>query len=533
MESEEIESKTSELQVGPSAWLPSDSISIGMSVETGRGTFLRGHAVQRIIYPSVPVTIDDYSFGDSQLADTLKPAPEGILRVIASGNRTVRMKTKHRMHHMPRLLSLVVLSVAYLNLPGTSSAQEQLEAINATSKAITILDGDDKLTGLIVPELELDVYVYHPTLRPKTVSIVTDVDRLDVTVEPGKSYDFTILFDGKRCRQRLSPVHPDGVVYRSKQVGSSADSIPFTLGPNHAIQFKGSINKSQQLDLIFDTGASICVLSEEGRAKGARIVQGPKNEIELAGMTISNSDMVYIDYRGNLHADGVVGYNAFPGKVVHIDYERGLFSVSDQLPELDGYVKSELHWRGAGTFLPITLHHRNSSSTTLALFDTGSKWSLSLTDDDAFSRENYLTVDKLGWRTGVMVDGTRISSKVFKLDRLFIAGLAFNHVQAELEEPSNRPGLTFNILGNDFLRRFNLAIDYRESVVYLRPNAFANESYNSIFDLNSTIVLGFLTLGVVISGLAYWRPRPKRSVKSLETLELKKPMDRSEESAAS
>jgi predicted aspartyl protease len=415
------------------------------------------------------------------------------------------------MHSIHRVLSLTLFSLAILHMSGTSLAQELVHTIRATSKTITILDGDDELTGLIAPELDLDVYVYHPSSHPKTVSIITDVDRLDVIVEPGRSYDFTIDFGGKTCLQRLSPVHPDGVIYRSKQEGGTADSIPFTLGPNHAIHFNGSINKSKQLDLIFDTGASVCVLSDEGQAKGVRIIQGPRNQIELNDMTIDHSEMVYIDYRGKLRADGVVGYNAFPGKVVHIDYERGLLSVSDQLPELKGFVKSDLVWRGAGTFVPITLHHGVSTSTTLALFDTGSRWSLSLVDDEAFSRQNFLTVEEQGWRTGVTADGTRISSKVFTLDRLTIAGLTFNHVQAELERPSKRPGLTFNILGNDFLRRVNLAIDYRNSVVYLKQNCFANANYNSVVDLKSTMLTGILAIGITVAGVVYWKRRANRS----------------------
>jgi len=216
--------------------------------------------------------------------------------------------------------------------------QFEKRIVKARSKSITIIDGDDRLVGEIVPELDVDTYVYHPSGKPKTISFITDVDQIDFRVAPGDVVDFSIeleepLQEKRICPQRLSPVDPQGVKYRGPANsagggGASGDVIAFTLGPNHAIHFQGTINGSGPLDLIFDTGASIGVLSEQGKAKGAKIVEGKNNRFSFAGIEVENVPISLIDYAGSLQADGVVGYNCFAGKVVKIDCGKNMISTA-------------------------------------------------------------------------------------------------------------------------------------------------------------------------------------------------------------
>lgn len=358
--------------------------------------------------------------------------------------------------------------------------------VKARSRAITIIDGDDRLEGEIVPELEVDIYVYHPSASEKIISFITDVDQIDFRIAPGEVVDFSIeleepLQEKRLCPQRLSPVDPQGVKYR----GSSKDGdvIPFTLGPNHAIHFQGSINGSGPLDLIFDTGASIGVLSDQGRAKGASITEGKTNRFSIAGIELENVPISFIDYGGSLKADGVVGYNCFMGKVVKIDYTAKQMVIVDALPPIDArYKKIDMLWRGAGTFVEITLPIDGREYETLALFDTGSKWSLSLCMSDPFVRRNFDQLSGIGTRYGRMASGARVKSKVITLEELRLETIAMKGVQADLEYANRDGGLAFNILGNDFLRRFDAVIDYQRSEIFLKPNGLRDEAYNAVVD---------------------------------------------------
>lgn len=404
-----------------------------------------------------------------------------------------------------------------------AQARPEKRIVKAKSKAMTIIDGDDRLVGEIVPELAPDVYVYHPSGKVKTISFITDVDQIDFQVAPGEVVDFSILLEEplkekQVCPQRLSPVDPQGVRYRgpsgpkrgAADQNQKGDAIAFTLGPNHAIHFQGSINGSGPLDLIFDTGASIGVLSEQGRAKGASIVDGKNNHFSFAGIEVEGAPVSFIDYRGTLKADGVVGYNCFTGKVVKIDYGAKEMVIFDALPEMEaGYQKMDLVWRGAGTFVEITLPLEGREYQTLALFDTGSRWSLSLCMSDPFVRRNFEQLSSVGTRYGRMANGARVKNKVVVLEEMQIGGLAMKDVQADLEFASPNGGLAFNILGNDFLRRFDVVIDYQRSEIYLKPNALSGEPYNAVFDWAWVYWGG----GVVVIGLAgvfalvKWRKR--------------------------
>ncbi len=389
---------------------------------------------------------------------------------------------------LPCLLVIFgLLDCRCLSAQVDTAQPHETRTLKARSRSLTIIDGDDRLVGQIVPELDVDTYVYHPSAKAKTISFITDVEQLDFRVEPGEVVDFLIELEEpsqkkQLCPQRLSPVDPQGVRYRGseKNAASGGDVIAFTLGPNHAIHFQGSINGSEPLDLIFDTGASVGVLSEQGRAKGASLAEGKSNRYSFAGIEIENVPVVFIDYRGSLKADGVVGYNCFMGKVVKIDYTAKQMAVMDALPNVDGYQKIDLSWQGAGTFVPITLRSDGREYETRALFDTGSKWSLSLCMNEPFVQRNIDQIPSVGTRYGRMTSGQRIKNKVVVLEKLRVGGLAMNDVQADLEVASRQAGLAFNILGNDLLRRFDVVIDYQKSEIYLKPNGLRDEPYNAV-----------------------------------------------------
>jgi predicted aspartyl protease len=406
-----------------------------------------------------------------------------------------------------------------------TGAKPVVRTLKAKSKSITIIDGDDRLVGQIVPELDVDTYVYHPSGNPKTISFITDVDQFDFHVAPGEVIDFSIeleepLQEKRICPQRLSPIDPQGVKYRGPTKsadggGVSGDVIAFTLGPNHAIHFQGSINGSGPLDLIFDTGASIGVLSEQGRAKGASVTEGKSNRFSFAEIEVENVPISFIDYGGSLKADGVVGYNCFMGKMVKIDYTEKQMVIFDALPEMDsGYQKLDLLWRGAGTFVEITLPLEGREYQTLALFDTGSKWSLSLCMSDPFVRRNFEQLSGEGTRWGRMASGTRVKNKVVTLEELRLGDTSMKQVQADLEYANREGGLAFNILGNDFLRRFDAVIDYQKSEIYLKPNGLVAEPYNQVLDMGRIYWTGAaVAAGLVgILGLFRWRRKLKSRV---------------------
>jgi hypothetical protein len=400
-------------------------------------------------------------------------------------------------------------------LAGGAWAQNDLPVIRATSKQIKILDGDDLRHGELVPGLKPDVYPYHKSAAAKRVVYYTDVDSIAFDVEPGDTYDFVILLNGKdSCYQQLSAVNPYKIEYSrsAHKKGQGTDTIPFTLGANNAIHIKGTINGSDSLDLIFDTGASVEVLSDGGAGKGVKLQ--PNNRMEVAGLSWQKVPVTYIDYNGSLRADGVIGYNAFEDKLVEIDYDKGIMVIHHQsFAPGNGYRATPIVWREANSFIEAEVVLNGKRCKGLFLFDTGSKWAISANHAFASNNNLYEGMKKLGTRRAKGVNGVSIKSHSFLLPTFMIAGIPLHDIPLDLELEAKEGSLAFNILGNDVLKRFNVIVDYQKSIIYLKPNSLVNTPYNQSVLEPMIIAIGAVVLAVLIGGYFLYRKRTRRNRK--------------------
>lgn len=165
-----------------------------------------------------------------------------------------------------------------------------------------------------------------------------------------------------------------------------------------------------------------------------------------------------------------------------------------------GYSPTDIIWHGSAMFIKATLLVKNQKHNGLFLFDTGSKWALSL--NKAYAAENrlYNVMEKTGTRRAKGVDGKTIKSHTVVLPELNIAGLSTLNVPIDLEMPGEGQGLAFNILGNDVLKRFNVILDYKNGVVYLQPNSLTHAPYNKSFDEATVIIIICIVLALIVSG---------------------------------
>ncbi|WP_303312358.1 hypothetical protein [Hymenobacter sp. BT730] len=401
---------------------------------------------------------------------------------------------------------LVILALSYLILP--ASGQQLLPFIQATSKKIKILEGHYLQDGELVPALNPDTYYFHPSFHPKKIAYYTDQDSIVFWAKPGDVFNFAIVFNKKdTCYQRVTSDNPNKVLYTSAGKGLVNDTLPFVLGPNNAIHVKGKVNQSEVLDLIFDTGASIGVLSEEGAAKQAVLRNDNKNIFTIGNIVIRNSPISYINYHGSLKADGVLGYNVFEGKVIEINYDKNILVVHHGAFDTRGYTSTEMTWHGSAMFIDGAIGINNKRVKGLFLFDTGSKWALSLNKDFASKNNLYRTLEKVGSRRAKGVDGKTIKSNTVILPAVYLAGLLLPNVPADLElgeESESR--LAFNILGNDVLKRFNTILDYRNGLVYLKVNGLQTAAYTKTLDERQLLSIAALIIGIgLISWLLYRR----------------------------
>lgn len=388
------------------------------------------------------------------------------------------------MSAVKRTASFVAFSILVASSGFTTGTQAAIQGfsgpvvLDSSSPDFLIVDDGDERVATLVEGLNPDIYVAHPRDTPRLIAVVTDQDRFEAMLEPGETVDYVIRHAGVDYPQRLADRDPSPPQYvgAASQPGG-IDEIPFRLGPNNAIHVTASFNGSEPLDLIFDTGASLAVAAEGSVRRGVNPAPGDSNALSLGPVQVSGLPMISIDYRGSLRADGVIGYDAFAGKVVEIDYDRLVLRIHHGRPDVSGYQRIRLTWDDSVSLVPITIDVGGASHVVMANFDTGSKWSISLRGDDP-AAIGLSRLPRLGGRTARRADGSQIHSDVRSAPRVRFGGTALRDVQVDVERDATGSGLTHTILGNDFLKRFNLVIDYSTSEVFMRPNGLLDAPYN-------------------------------------------------------
>lgn len=396
------------------------------------------------------------------------------------------------------LMSLQMVSAAWA-IPQPS--------IPSGSKRFVIVDNGDPREAELVDDLPLDTYAYHPGPGAKEIRIKTDRAQRVFRFPRGERVDFVIDHGGRRYPQRLAPVEPH------QWRGPDELVLPFDLNDNHGIIVEASVNGSPPVKLLFDTGASVSVLSEEAeKKKGARLA-GAVGSIRLGSVEVKGTPIISIPYGGGLKADGVLGYNVFLGRQITIDYGRRELRIGKPGAAPPGYRTIPLYWIGSRTMLDVGVSDGRVHRRVPVLLDTGSRFSLSFSNKDPLSAERG-GLREVGWQYGRSGNGDEIKSRVFVMPKVTLAGFSLSDVQANVEVPGQTSQLPVHILGNDYLRRFDLIIDYRNGLLHVRPNGKVGEPYNRVSRFDRTrlfAIAATLVIGVLLAGL-WWRRRKRLSL---------------------
>ena len=124
----------------------------------------------------------------------------------------------------------------------TLRAQSPLPLIHATSKTVSIRDGDyfDKDTWNLSPKARPDIYTADLSRKTKYVTFYTDIDSIKIKLKPGATVDFIILFNNTdSCYTEVASFLPkksevkgprtkiDSSVHRSEVAGPGRfDPVP-------------------------------------------------------------------------------------------------------------------------------------------------------------------------------------------------------------------------------------------------------------------------------------------------------------------
>lgn len=371
------------------------------------------------------------------------------------------------------------------------------------------------------------MYEADRTVGPKTITFISDIDRLAFDVAPGQQYDFVILLDGNtRCPTRISTLRQAPV---RLSTSAGPEVIPFSLVRGR-MMVQARINGSEPIDLLVDTGANATLLAPSAIDRGVAVkasgtaqnfglggmvetATSAGNTIDVAGLRWEHEPLLLHD-RASTAGDGVLGMHMFEGKVVEFDFDRSVLVIHDAMPaNLDGFARIELGRAGPLPTIPVTFHTGGGTVVGSVIIDTGATAALFARRDFAEPLGLYGTMPKIGTGRQTGIGRGSLESDLVLLPAMTIGGIDMKDVPIYLEtanhETTDGEGA---VLGMDVLSRFTMVLDTMNDVVYLKPNASISDPFqrrSSGAPIAVLVGVGAVAL-VSLTAVLAWARRARR-----------------------
>jgi Aspartyl protease len=368
---------------------------------------------------------------------------------------TLRITIKTKMKTL-----FLSLSLLFLSLTGILG-QKALPILKTNTPEITIKEGESVYNNVwtISPEVKPDIFVTNPFEGTKKIVFYSDIDSISFTVKPNKKYDFVILQNGKEKAftqintdiKEEPSLEPKLAYRRRNNTNQEADTIHFTLGKDHGIHLKGRVNQSDTLDFLFDTGANACVITsslvntkvklvidgsqKNGGTDGVKMASASsKNTLETGNLIWDHVSLLSIDYK-NPSFDIVLGWIAFEGKIVEIDYEKCILIIHQRLPQLvKDYTKLDFKYMEGLPYINVKFVVDGHESEAWFDFDTGSNGTLAIGQKLAKQHPHLNNLKKIGTSESVGSTGIPIKNKEVLLPKMKLGDYEMYQIPLSIQE---------------------------------------------------------------------------------------------------
>ena len=283
--------------------------------------------------------------------------------------------------------------------------------------------------------------------------------------------------------------------------GSSALRIPLDID-NSIIRMQVSVNHSKPLKFIFDTGASLSVISSQragelglksqgkarGNATGGKIKGSYTKGVSLSvpGAEVFNQLIAWIPISTppGFEFDGVIGQNFIEQFVVEIDYENKIMNLYD--PRTYAY-------SGKGEVIPLILAAGKTPLVNTKIMlegrapieaklgvDTGSDGTLVINSPFVKKQKLAEAVLKMGQRKNNGAGGEQ-KVLVGHVKAVQLGRFVFDNPPVALSQDTEGEGASEEndgVIGGEIFRRFKVILDYSRKRMILEPNKSFNDPYN-------------------------------------------------------
>jgi len=362
-------------------------------------------------------------------------------------------------------------------------AQVKVPLIKASSEKAVIKDGaycriDWKLDPLTKP----DTYFVNIPAQKSTVVFKTDQEELTVATEPGNSYDFIVLLNNKdSCHVRISAQLPLDLpsmdskdlypiripfkligsrIFLNGAINKKKVSIQFDLGAGTAVVNR---NSSKRLDLSFSSFTTVSNTEGVNRERTSLDNQLNIGSIDWQGVSLTEV--------GNMKPDEdvIIGNSFFRNDIIEIDYDKMEFVVHRDLPsKTREYKKLPVFYEQNRPKFQAAIRHNQRQYDFWFLFDTGRDGTMLLGEDFTGTGNIWNELAPL----------TVINNrKIIRLDAT-IADMEFKDIVTNAADPA-KPNGRSSLFGNQILNHFNVILDNKAGLLYLKPNGRIKEPYSN------------------------------------------------------
>ncbi|RKN75141.1 retropepsin-like aspartic protease [Ulvibacterium marinum] len=401
------------------------------------------------------------------------------------------------------------------------NAQNHLPIIKANSTSVNVQDGPffEREIWNLSPEIKPDVYYVQGVKDNRKVTFYTDIDSIAFNVKEGKYYDFIVLLNNKdSCYTRLStePFPKDNRwnrIDKYANIKSKPDTIPFLLQSDNRIYFTGKLNSSENLVFGFDTGATGITLFPsglkkvnmkfDGNSQGTSFGGISHNEYSSQGNKLQIADLIWenlpVAYNENGIMDGLLGFRIFQDEIVEIDYDKKILVIHKSEFGIDGtYSKSNMIMRrGTMPYFKVILDTGEKEITDWVCLDTGSSGTINF--DSEFTKRYDLetSLEIVGESNSRGLGPNTVKNHVAILPKIWVGNFEVTQIPVYLAQPNHNDFESFQLIGNDLLKKFNTIIDYRNNYIYFRPNSLMGKrfSYNRTDNNFASIKEGSAEIG--------------------------------------
>ena len=309
---------------------------------------------------------------------------------------------------------------------------------------------------------------------------------------------FTSVLSGCQLYQAAKFSYTNSTSTHKWLSNNNTTQVPFIL-VSELIIVPVSINGSKPLDFVFDTGAAATVILESNNthlltlksdskldiAGGGEDFQSIANvvpnidvalgEIELIDQTIIHlpiSSVPFFKDSDSVFFDGIIGYDFLKRFAIKIDYDKAVITLSEQTDFAKTETEHDISWQR----LPISIEGDMSYVSVNAQLSTKQTTPLKLLIDTGFSgtfeiaqaKHDKLSVPYYPSRTQGLNGYSTIH--VSKSKSLSLGNYSKSNVPVLYNMSTNTEVDNSELLGNQFLKHFNLIFDYRNEQLFIKPN---------------------------------------------------------------